>query len=82
MSRSKWKGPFINIKFASLTKKNNVTIVNKNSRIVPEHIGQTVQTHNGKSYSEFIVTKEMLGHIFGEFISTRAKFTFKKKKKK
>lgn len=81
MSRSKWKGPFTSIN-ADLTKKNNIVIVNKNLRIVPEHIGQTIKTYNGKTYSEFIITKDMLGHLFGEFITTRAKFTFKKKKKK
>ena len=33
-------------------------------------------------YSEVLVTKEMIGHKFGEFSATRKSFAFKKKKKK
>lgn len=82
MSRSKWKGPFINISFSPSNKKIKLKTAPRNSRIVPEYIGQTIKIHNGKSYSELTPTKEMLGHEFGEFVCTRANFSFKKKKSK
>lgn len=78
MSRSKWKGPLINNKITS--KKNILEIIGRNVKLVPSLVGQNIKTHNGKSYMELTVTKKMLGHELGEFVSTRAKFSFKKKK--
>jgi ribosomal protein S19 len=83
MSRSKWKGPHINLKIIELTKKkNNLIHSNRNSRITPKLIGQTIKIHNGKNYSEINITEKMLGHELGEFAFTRVKFLFKKKNKK
>lgn len=83
MSRAKWKGPFLNTENKKLlTKKNNIKKINRNSFIVPKLIGQTIEAHNGKSYSQITISKEMLGHEFGEFVFTRKKFVFKKKKSK
>lgn len=81
MSRSKWKGPFINTKISSL-KKNTLEILGRNSKILPKFIGQNIKIHNGKEHFELALTKEMLGHELGEFVFTRAKFSFKKKAKK
>jgi small subunit ribosomal protein S19 len=89
MSRSKWKGPFINtenlnevnfIKKQVHSKKNSV--ISRNSEIIPSFIGLTFNVYNGKSYSELTVNEHMIGHKFGEFSFTRAKFFFKKKKLK
>jgi small subunit ribosomal protein S19 len=83
MSRSKWKGPFLNSQNRAISiKKNNLEKISRNSFIVPNQIGKTLETHNGKSYSEITISKEMLGHEFGEFVFTRKKFIFKKKKSK
>lgn len=84
MSRSKWKGPFISetkILNDTLTNKKNL-IISRNSEIVPKFVGSTFYVHNGKSYSEINVSENMVGHKFGEFSFTRAKFIFKKKLKK
>ena len=43
---------------------------------------KTFKIHNGKTFKEITVTKEMLGHKFGEFFRTRVEFEFKKKKRK
>jgi len=80
MSRSKWKGPYIQT--TSLEQKTTKYKISRNSEIVPKFLGFTFDIHNGKSYSEIIVTNEMIGHKFGEFVSTRSKFYFKKKKSK
>jgi ribosomal protein S19 len=80
MSRSKWKGPFLNI-----TKNNsyqNKKIMHRNSLIVPSFVGLMFHVHNGKSYTELTVNENMIGHKFGEFSFTRAKFMYKKKKLK
>lgn len=89
MSRAKWKGPFINtkdlnelklIKKQEYLKKN--FIISRNSEIIPSFIGLIFNVYNGKSYSELTVNEHMVGHKFGEFSFTRAKFSFKKKKSK
>jgi len=79
MGRSKWKGPYFN--FKNLNKTNQQKkILDKNSEIVPQFIGKTLQAYNGKTYIEVPVTNDMINHKFGEFLFTRGKFTFKKNK--
>ena len=86
MSRSKWKGPYINPKYLQKLndniKKQHVFLMSKNSEIIPKFLGLTFKVHNGKSYVELTITDSMIGHKFGEFVFTRAKFLFKKKKSK
>jgi ribosomal protein S19 len=80
MKRSKWKGIYLK----KLDNKDSLTSIkiSRNSSIVPEFIGQTFKVHTGKNFKEITITKEMVGHKFGEFSRTRATFEFKKKKKK
>jgi small subunit ribosomal protein S19 len=75
MTRAKWKGPYVDF-------KKQTIIVSRNSKIIPKFVGKTVKVHNGKKYSNLIITQDMLNHKFGEFFLTRAKFSFKKKKSK
>lgn len=85
MSRSKWKGPYINPKHLNLKKANpkkNVYFMSKNSEIVPKFAGLDFQIYNGRKYIDISVIDSMIGHKFGEFVPTRAKFVFKKKSKK
>ena len=85
MSRAKWKGVFINpkyIKHINLKKKKQIALMSRNSKIIPKFIGLTFKVYNGKNYIELSITEEMIGHKFGEFVFTRAKFSFKKKKSK
>ena len=84
MKRSKWKGPFINsIKsLKNLEKKKLLKRVPRNLTIIPKFINHCFEIHTGNKYSEILVTKEMIGHKFGEFSATRKPFVFKKKKKK
>lgn len=81
MSRSKWKGPFANIE-KNLKKKHQAQVASRNSEITPNLIGETFKIYSGKTYKEIVVTEEMIGHKFGEFVFTRVKFVFKKKKLK
>ena len=86
MSRSKWKGPYIDHRLLSkiLNQKNtNEAIFTKsrNSVILPNCVGVNVKIYNGKSFYSFKVTKSMIGYKFGEFSPTRKQFSFKKSKK-
>lgn len=78
MARSKWKGPYFNTEKIKNNKQKN--ILYRNSEILPQFIGKTFLIYNGKNYVEILVTDDMINHKFGEFIFTRAKFSFKKKK--
>jgi small subunit ribosomal protein S19 len=85
MGRSKWKGPYIEtvlLKPSNSKQKTDQYKASRNSEIVPKFLGITFDVHNGKNYSEVTVTNDMIGHKFGEFVFTRSKFYFKKKKSK
>ena len=82
MKRSKWKGFFTKPEDYTAQTINNSKKISRNSSIIPKFIEQTFSIHNGKIFKEIHVTKDMLGHKFGEFFKTRVEFEFKKKKKK
>lgn len=78
MSRSAYKGPYVN---AKLMKK--VQIMNasgqkrviktwaRSSQIAPEFVGFTFAVHNGKDHIPVFVTEAMIGQRLGEFAPTR-----------
>lgn len=78
MSRSKWKGPY----FKSIKTNKKVQTINKKFTIIPQFVGYSVKVYTGKKFIKINITEEMTGHKIGEFIPTREKFEFKKKKKK
>ena len=78
MSRSKYKGPFFKVNF--LKKKKWMKIINKNITILPEYHNHSVSIYNGKNFINLIITEKMVGFKFGEFINTRKKHTYQKKK--
>lgn len=93
MSRSIWKGPFVQkslrkkverakLVIADPNKKGRVRIktMARSSQILEEFIGLTFLVHNGQKYLPVIVTSQMVGHKFGEFAYTRQRYFYKKKK--
>ena len=84
MSRSKWKGPFLNTKILQNLQNNTkkLNIATRNSEIVPNFVGLSFNVPNGKTFTKLTITNDMVGHKFGEFSPTRKKYTFKKSKKK
>jgi len=87
MSRSKWKGPYIELKNSELTsnssKKSSLLLkVTRNTEVVPRFIGSSFLVHNGRNWVEIAISPEMIGYKFGEFVTTRCRFSFKKKNKK
>lgn len=81
MRRSKWKSLYIKPEFLKKTNMNEDK-VSRNSSVLPKFLGLTLYVHSGKLFKKVLVTKEMIGHKFGEFSQTRAVFAFKKRKKK
>nr|YP_010394055.1 ribosomal protein S19 [Peronospora belbahrii]DAZ88063.1 TPA_asm: ribosomal protein S19 [Peronospora belbahrii] len=78
MSRSQYKGPFFKVNF--LKKKQWTKITNKNLIILPEYKNYSVSVYNGKIFINLIIKDKMIGFKFGEFINTRKKHIYKKKK--
>ena len=78
MTRSVWKGPFVDshllkkVKQASEQNKNTVIKTwSRRSTILPEFVGVNFAVHNGKRFIPVNVTEDMVGHKFGEFSPTR-----------
>ena len=81
MSRAKWKNPYIK-NFKQLQGGGNqILILNRNFEITPSTVGKSFKIYNGKTFIKINVIDEMIGHKAGEFVPTRVKFVFKKKKK-
>ena len=81
MSRSVWKGPFVEqslIKKVDKQKDNPnkkpIKTWSRNSTIIPDFVGHSFMIHNGKSFIPITISEEMVGHKLGEFAPTR---TFK-----
>jgi small subunit ribosomal protein S19 len=79
MSRSLWKGLFIDPKLLKNKKqKANSKIWSRSSVIPSSLIGETVFVHNGKEFKRVSITREKIGFKFGEFSFTR-RYTLKQK---
>ena len=78
MSRSVWKGPYVD---PSLLKKVEKLKGNTNGApiktwarkctIIPEFVGHSFLIHNGKKFIPIRISDEMVGHKLGEFSPTR-----------
>lgn len=58
----------------------NNKIKNRNLFILPEYINQLFYIYNGKSYVQLKIIDEMVGYQFKNFIITKKRSIFKKKK--
>ena len=55
MSRSKWKGPYLDKKNLKKIKDNYTkTKISRNTEILPQFIEQTFNVYNGKKYTEIL----------------------------
>lgn len=78
MSRSVWKGPFVDgylLKKADEARASGsnavIKIWSRRSTILPQFVGLTFGVHNGQKHVPVLVTEDMVGHKFGEFAHTR-----------
>jgi small subunit ribosomal protein S19 len=81
MSRSAKKGVFVEEKLLARVQiaqerkdRKPIKTWSRRSTITPDFVGVTLSVHNGKSFHNFFVTENMVGHKVGEFAPTR---TFK-----
>jgi small subunit ribosomal protein S19 len=81
MSRSKWKGNFIDQAILKMedNSKKQLKLWSRRSVIPSFLIGSTVLIYNGKEFKKVVVTREKIGFKFGEFCTTRR---YKSKSKK
>ena len=86
MSRSKWKGPFVNNNLLNKVKltenKKEIQTKSRNSTILPVFVGKHFKIHNGKTFHKILITEKMIGYKLGEFSPTRKQFSYKKTNKK
>lgn len=78
MTRSVWKGPFVDAyllrkaeKVRESGRNEVIRIWSRRSTILPQFVGLTFGVHNGQKHIPVSVTEEMIGHKFGEFAPTR-----------
>ena len=78
MSRSVWKGPFVDPslikKVEKLKTQSNQAPIktwSRKSTIIPEFVGLSFLIHNGKTFIPIKISEEMVGHKLGEFSPTR-----------
>ncbi|HLB79241.1 MAG TPA: 30S ribosomal protein S19 [Dongiaceae bacterium] len=78
MSRSVWKGPFVDgylLKKAEASRASGrnevIKIWTRRSTILPQFVGLTFGVYNGHKFLPVLVTENMIGHKFGEFAPSR-----------
>ena len=98
MSRSIWKGPYVDntlLKKVNSVQKSGkrqaIKTWSRTSTILPDFIGLTFNVYNGQKFIPVSVNENMVGHKLGEFAPTRIfkahttadkKLTLEKKKTK
>lgn len=82
MSRSKWKGFFIEKNYLTIKQKKTkkIQIWSRSSTISESLLNKNVYIYNGKNFKRIKVNRAKVGYKFGEFASTRK--TQKKSKNK
>ena len=77
MARSLKKSPFVanhllkKINMLNIKAEKEIIVTwSRASTIIPIMIGHTVAVHNGKVHLPIYITDRMVGHKFGEFVTT------------
>ena len=88
MTRSVWKGPFVDgylLRKAEKARESGrndvIKIWSRRSTIMPQFVGLTFGVYNGQKHIPVLVTEDMVGHKFGEFAPTRTYFGYGADKK-
>ncbi|MEE9546561.1 MAG: 30S ribosomal protein S19 [Hyphomicrobium sp.] len=79
MTRSVWKGPFVDgflLKKAEKVRQSSrneiIKICSRRSTILPQFVSLTFGVYNGQKHIPVSVTEDMIGHKFGEFSPSRS----------
>ena len=78
MSRSVWKGPFVEPsllkkieKQKNDTSRKPIKTWSRRSTIIPDFVGSSFMIHNGRKFISITISEDMVGHKLGEFSPTR-----------
>jgi small subunit ribosomal protein S19 len=78
VTRSVWKGPFVDgyllrkaEKARGSSRNEIIKTWSRRSTIFPQFVGLTFGVYNGNKFVPVLVTEHMIGHKFGEFAPTR-----------
>jgi small subunit ribosomal protein S19 len=78
MTRSVWKGPFVDgylltkvEKLRASGRHDPIKTWSRRSVILPQFVGVTFHVYNGKKFIPVCVTEDMINHKLGEFSPTR-----------
>lgn len=63
-------------------RSHSLMVWSRSLTIVEKLVGLRFKVYNGKEFILIQIKIDMVGHKLGEFVSTRARYEFKKKKKK
>ena len=79
MSRSVWKGPFVDGNLLKKAEKSRdsgrndvIKTWSRRSTIIPQFVGLTFGVYNGQKFIPVSVSENMVGHKLGEFSPTRS----------
>ncbi len=79
MSRSVWKGPFVDgylLKKAEKVREGGRNEViktwSRRSTIMPQFVGLTFGVYNGQKHIPVNISEDMVGHKLGEFSPSRS----------
>jgi small subunit ribosomal protein S19 len=77
MSRSVWKGPFVDLYLLKkaetaqeASKAAPIKTWSRRSTILPQFVGLTFSVYNGHKFIPVSVNEDMVGHKLGEFAPT------------
>ena len=78
MTRSVWKGPFVELSLIKKAKKVSdsgrkevIKTWSRRSTILPQFVGLTFGVYNGRKHIPVSVSEDMIGQKFGEYSPTR-----------
>jgi small subunit ribosomal protein S19 len=79
MSRSVWKGPFVDLNVLKKAEaaqaggggRGPIKTWSRRSTILPQFVGLTFNVYNGKKFIPVSVSEDMVGMKLGEFAPTR-----------
>ncbi|MEP7350699.1 MAG: 30S ribosomal protein S19 [Sphingorhabdus sp.] len=78
MSRSIWKGPFVDLYLLKKAEtaqdastRAPIKTWSRRSTILPQFVGLTFSVYNGHKFIPVSVSEDMVGHKLGEFAPTR-----------
>ena len=78
MTRSIWKGPFVDPSLLKNVEKQKNDLKGKpiktwsrKSTIIPEFVVHSFLIYNGKKFLQLTISEDMVGHKLGEFCPTR-----------